>query len=53
MCFGTLDGTMWILEIVEKSDYDMFQSTSPSSEALHELGTLLLDKSGWAPTETD
>lgn len=52
ICFGTLDGTMWILEVVEEGQYDMFEFNSPNKGALYELGTLLLDKSGWVPTDS-
>ncbi len=52
-CFGVFDGTEWIFEIVEEGQYDMFKDTSPTKGELHELGTMLLDKSGWVQTDTD
>lgn len=46
-CFAMFDGTQWILEVVEDDQYDMFTATSPTNGDLHELGTMLMRKSGW------
>lgn len=46
-CFFTFDGTEWILEVVEHGQYDIFKATSPTEGELHEVGMMLLEKSGW------
>lgn len=46
-CGWMFDGTMWILETVEDGQYDMFEANSPTKGDLHDLGTMLLEKSGW------
>ena len=45
-CYAMFDGRQWILEVVEDDQYDMFTATSPTNGDLHELGTMLMRKSG-------
>ena len=46
-CFGMLDGTMWIFEVVENDRYDLIQRNSPNDGPIFDLGMQLLSKSDW------